>query len=129
MVHPLTVTNCNIDMESLISDQNRSIATLAITTLLKTGNESSVERLMKQITSFMSDIQVGLHKVNSADPQLESTWFQPSSLSSDILVSSLCFQMQLVPLQFGEVEDAVVVGLYKLRIQLTHSLKPPDTNP
>jgi coatomer protein complex subunit gamma len=58
MVHPLSVTNCNIDMESLISDQNRSIATLAITTLLKTGNESSVERLMKQITSFMSDIQV-----------------------------------------------------------------------
>eukprot|EP00252_Welwitschia_mirabilis_P027999 TRINITY_DN98_c0_g2_i1.p1 TRINITY_DN98_c0_g2~~TRINITY_DN98_c0_g2_i1.p1 ORF type:complete len:890 (+),score=165.23 TRINITY_DN98_c0_g2_i1:103-2772(+) len=56
MTHPLAVTNCNIDMESLISDQNRSIATLAITTLLKTGNESSVERLMKQITNFMSDI-------------------------------------------------------------------------
>ncbi|XP_074582742.1 coatomer subunit gamma-2-like [Curcuma longa] len=54
--HPLAVTNCNIDMESLISDQNRSIATLAITTLLKTGNESSVDRLMKQITNFMSDI-------------------------------------------------------------------------
>jgi hypothetical protein len=33
----MAVTNCNIDMESLISDQNRSIATLAITTLLKTG--------------------------------------------------------------------------------------------
>ena len=54
--HPLAVTNCNIDMESLISDQNRSIATLAITTLLKTGNESSVDRLMKQMTNFMSDI-------------------------------------------------------------------------
>ncbi|XP_024376608.1 coatomer subunit gamma-2 [Physcomitrium patens] len=54
--HPLAVTSCNIDMESLISDQNRSIATLAITTLLKTGNESSVDRLMKQITNFMSDI-------------------------------------------------------------------------
>ncbi|XP_022952523.1 coatomer subunit gamma [Cucurbita moschata] len=56
MIHPMAVTNCNIDMESLISDQNRSIATLAITTLLKTGNESSVDRLMKQITNFMSDI-------------------------------------------------------------------------
>ncbi|GAB2267303.1 hypothetical protein Dimus_002289 [Dionaea muscipula] len=56
MTHPMAITNCNIDMESLISDQNRSIATLAITTLLKTGNESSVDRLMKQITSFMSDI-------------------------------------------------------------------------
>ncbi|XP_073150241.1 coatomer subunit gamma-like isoform X2 [Henckelia pumila] len=56
MSHPTAVTACNIDMESLISDQNKSIATLAITTLLKTGNESSVERLMKQITNFMSDI-------------------------------------------------------------------------
>ena len=37
MTHPMAVTNCNIDMESLISDPNRSIATLAITTLLKTG--------------------------------------------------------------------------------------------
>mmetsp|Transcript_25184 Transcript_25184/g.54739 ORF Transcript_25184/g.54739 Transcript_25184/m.54739 type:complete len:900 (-) Transcript_25184:336-3035(-) len=56
MTHPLAVTNCNIDMESLIADQNRSIATLAITTLLKTGSESSVDKLLKQIGSFMSDI-------------------------------------------------------------------------
>ncbi|KAL4337687.1 hypothetical protein AHAS_Ahas12G0135100 [Arachis hypogaea] len=56
MTHPMAVTNCNIDMESLISDQNRSIATLAITTLLKTGNESSVKGLIKQITNFMFDI-------------------------------------------------------------------------
>ncbi|KAM0832737.1 hypothetical protein ACQ4PT_064711 [Festuca glaucescens] len=56
LTRPLAVTNCNVDLESLMSDQNRSIATLAITTLLKTGNESSVDRLMKQITSFMSDI-------------------------------------------------------------------------
>lgn len=47
---------CNVDLENLITDSNRSIATLAITTLLKTGNESSVERLMKQIASFMSEI-------------------------------------------------------------------------
>lgn len=56
ITRPLAVTNCNVDLETLMSDQNRSIATLAITTLLKTGNESSVDRLMKQITSFMSDI-------------------------------------------------------------------------
>ncbi|GMH35804.1 hypothetical protein BSKO_03672 [Bryopsis sp. KO-2023] len=56
MTHPMAVANCNIDMESLISDPNRSIATLAITTLLKTGNEGSVDRLLKQIGNFMSDI-------------------------------------------------------------------------
>ena len=38
------------------ADSNRSIATLAITTLLKTGAESSVDRLMKQIASFVSEI-------------------------------------------------------------------------
>uniref|UniRef100_A0A383V8B1 Coatomer subunit gamma n=1 Tax=Tetradesmus obliquus TaxID=3088 RepID=A0A383V8B1_TETOB len=56
MSHPMAVTNCNIDMESLISDQNRSIATLAITTLLKTGSEGRVDKLLKQIGGFMSDI-------------------------------------------------------------------------
>jgi coatomer subunit gamma len=56
MTHPAAVTACNMDLENLITDSNRSIATLAITTLLKTGNESNVDRLMKQITSFMSDI-------------------------------------------------------------------------
>ncbi|OQR70813.1 coatomer subunit gamma-2 isoform 1 [Tropilaelaps mercedesae] len=55
--HPSTVMGCNMDLEQLISDSNRSIATLAITTLLKTAaNESSVERLMKQISTFMSEI-------------------------------------------------------------------------
>eukprot|EP00803_Ostreobium_quekettii_P000175 evm.model.scf_4418.1 EVM.evm.TU.scf_4418.1 scf_4418:1497-6935(-) len=56
MTHPMAVANCNIDMEGLINDSNRSIATLAITTLLKTGNEGSVDRLLKQIGNFMSDI-------------------------------------------------------------------------
>ena len=56
MTHPSTVMACNVDLENLITDTNRSIATLAITTLLKTGSESSVERLMKQIASFMSEI-------------------------------------------------------------------------
>ena len=54
--NPGAVVNCNLDMEALISDSNRSIATLAITTLLKTSTESSVERLLKQMTAFMSDI-------------------------------------------------------------------------
>lgn len=54
--HPDAVTSCNLDLENLISDSNRSIATYAITTLLKTGNEASVDRLMKQISSFMTDI-------------------------------------------------------------------------
>ena len=53
---PQAVHPCNPDIESLIANSNRSIATFAITTLLKTGNEGSVDRLMKQISTFMSDI-------------------------------------------------------------------------
>lgn len=53
---PDAVRTCNPDIESLISNSNRSIATFAITTLLKTGNESSVDRLLKQISSFMGEI-------------------------------------------------------------------------
>lgn len=56
MSHPSAVTACNLDLENLITDSNRSIATLAITTLLKTGAESSVDRLMKQIATFVSEI-------------------------------------------------------------------------
>merc|ERR1712226_1419417 len=55
-MQPQSVMTCNLDLENLITDVNRSIATLAITTLLKTGSESSVDRLMKQISTFMSEI-------------------------------------------------------------------------
>lgn len=54
--HPTAVAACAIDLENLISDSNRSVATLAVTTLLATGAESSVDRLMKQISSFVSEI-------------------------------------------------------------------------
>jgi coatomer protein complex subunit gamma len=53
---PQAVYPCNPDIEALIANSNRSIATLAITTLLRTGNEASVDRLMKQISGFMSEI-------------------------------------------------------------------------
>ena len=53
MTHPVAVT---ITIENLIADSLRSIATLAITTLLKTGGEASVDVLMKKITSFVTEI-------------------------------------------------------------------------
>ncbi|KAG4301473.1 hypothetical protein PCK1_002399 [Pneumocystis canis] len=56
IIKPHMVGCCNSDIESLISDSNRSIATFAITTLLKTGNEVNIDKLMKQIQGFMSDI-------------------------------------------------------------------------
>lgn len=35
LIHPTSVATCNVDLENLISDPNRSVATYAITTLLK----------------------------------------------------------------------------------------------
>ena len=53
MRYPQAVASCNYEMEQLITHSNRSIATLAITTLLKIGNESSIDRLMRQIGAFL----------------------------------------------------------------------------
>lgn len=35
VAHPASVATCNVDLENLISDSNRSVATYAITALLK----------------------------------------------------------------------------------------------
>jgi coatomer subunit gamma len=35
VTHPSSVSVCNVDLENIISDSNRSVATYAITTLLK----------------------------------------------------------------------------------------------
>lgn len=56
MTQPGAVTACNLDLENLLQDVNRSIATLAITTLLKTGSEGSIDRLMRSISAFLNDI-------------------------------------------------------------------------
>lgn len=55
---PDEVRVSNLELETLISqsDCNRSIAILAITTLLKTGTENSVEKFLKQIGEFLSEI-------------------------------------------------------------------------
>lgn len=98
MKHPSAVTACNLDLENLITDSNRSIATLAITTLLKTGSESSVDRLMKQISSFVSEI---------------SDEFKVDCLLSVSFNSDTC-----LPLTF--------YGQKNLNIQYkTHDLTPP----
>lgn len=53
---PDVVRAANQDIEGLIANTNRSIATFAITTLLRTGTESSLDRLLKQVTSLMSEL-------------------------------------------------------------------------
>lgn len=54
--NPAGVSGCNVEIENLLTDPNRTVATLAVTTLLKTGTENSIDRLIKQMSSFVSEI-------------------------------------------------------------------------
>ena len=53
---PLVVARCNQDIEPLLTDENRNIATLAFTLLLKTAQEANIDKLVRQIGSFMNDL-------------------------------------------------------------------------
>lgn len=53
---PQRVAPCNPDIEGLITHPNRNIATLAITALLKTGDEGAVDRLVRQIRGYVGEI-------------------------------------------------------------------------
>ncbi|CAI5757938.1 unnamed protein product [Candida verbasci] len=61
--HPEKIMVCNLELENLINDSNKSISTIAITTLLKTSGTGSIEttgegvdRLITKMTSLMEDI-------------------------------------------------------------------------
>ena len=54
--NPSGVSGCNVEIENLLTDSNRTVATLAVTALLKTGTENSIDRLIKQMSSFVSEI-------------------------------------------------------------------------
>ncbi|KNB46255.1 coatomer subunit [Blastocystis sp. subtype 4] len=56
IAHPTIVETCNSDLESLVNDSNRSVATLAVSTLLKTVEVSRIDPLLKQISTYMSEI-------------------------------------------------------------------------
>jgi coatomer protein complex subunit gamma len=53
---PALVSLCHNELESLITDMNRSVASLAISTLLKTCNDDSVQKLLKQISHYLPDL-------------------------------------------------------------------------
>ncbi|OBA19953.1 Coatomer, gamma subunit [Metschnikowia bicuspidata var. bicuspidata NRRL YB-4993] len=62
--HPEKILVVNLELEGLINDPNRSVSTLAITTLLKTlgagtvesTSSESVDRLISKMTSLMDEI-------------------------------------------------------------------------
>jgi len=55
-MQPNLVCICQTELENLITDMNRSVASLAILTLLKICNEDSVQKLLKQISHYLPDL-------------------------------------------------------------------------
>lgn len=53
---PEQLISLNADLERLVSDANRAVATVAITTLLKTGTETSIDGLLGKIGEYVSEI-------------------------------------------------------------------------
>lgn len=56
MSQPMSVTTCNLDLENLITDVNRSIATLAITTLLKVCMLDMIDTMI----TFPNEIKISM---------------------------------------------------------------------
>ena len=64
--HPMAIEGCSSDLEALVNDANRSVATLAVSTLLKTVEPAKwvwaacvrrrIESLLKQIASYLTEI-------------------------------------------------------------------------
>jgi hypothetical protein len=56
------------------------------------GQHALMDERTERIRRLQKTWVVGLYTSNAVDPWLETAWFQPLNLSSENLVSSLCFQ-------------------------------------
>jgi len=54
--HPGVVASCHLELESMIHDSNRAIGTLAVTTLLKSGGEFNIDRVLTVISGFIPEL-------------------------------------------------------------------------
>lgn len=94
MKHPAAVTACNVDLENLITDTNRSIATLAITTLLKVTIQDTLNSCLICIKGdFMhyGDIKFQLNMIIIISCVYE--YFKNISLCLSVCLSLLTFDI------------------------------------
>jgi len=54
---PRAVALCNEGLENCIDDDNKQIATFAVTTLLKTGGEATIDRILGNLSTLLASIQ------------------------------------------------------------------------
>jgi len=60
---PMLFVPCEPDLHTLVSSPNRSLASLAITVLLRIGAEETVEKLIKTVGGFLKDVPEDLRVV------------------------------------------------------------------
>jgi coatomer protein complex subunit gamma len=53
---PRLVSKCNPELEKLLKSKNKAVATLAVTTLLRTASEDSIDDLLRQISSVLDSL-------------------------------------------------------------------------
>ncbi|KAL7537421.1 hypothetical protein ACHAXR_007807 [Thalassiosira sp. AJA248-18] len=51
------VAMCGEELETCIEDENRQIATLAVTTLLRTGSEASIDKILGNIATLLESVE------------------------------------------------------------------------
>ncbi|CAD26173.1 COATOMER PROTEIN GAMMA SUBUNIT [Encephalitozoon cuniculi GB-M1] len=95
--YPQKVSVANKEVEDLVSSENKTISMFAITSLLKTGTEETIDRLVNLIPSMVHDMSDGFKKVAIETLESLSNLFESKKLLYiDFLGSSL--------LQKGELE-------------------------
>ena len=57
VAQPRAVALCNEGLEALLTDDSKQIATLAVSTLLKTGSEATIDKVLGMLSSVMDGIQ------------------------------------------------------------------------
>lgn len=57
VTNPRAVALCNAGLESCIDDENKQIATFAVTTLLDTGSEATIDRILGNISNLLAGMQ------------------------------------------------------------------------
>ncbi|KAK2084182.1 hypothetical protein P7K49_037215 [Saguinus oedipus] len=130
MKHPSAVTACNLDLGNLVRDSNHSIATLAITTLLKTGSESSIDRLMKQTSSFLSEISDELKVVVvQATSALCQKHPRKHAIFMNLLLTVLCPGAKQKALNAGYILNGLTVFVPDLERALHQYTLEPSEKP
>ncbi|ADM11162.1 vesicle coat complex protein Sec21 gamma subunit [Encephalitozoon intestinalis ATCC 50506] len=95
--YPQKVSVANKEIEDLVSSENKSISMFAITSLLKTGTEETIDRLVSLIPSMVHDMGDGFKKIAIDTLESLSNLFESRKfLYVDFLGNSL--------LQRGELE-------------------------